>query len=456
MLVLLLTNLCFGKIYLPNDISEKFPKDQQYLVFINAIIGLVESSYIKEMSEPDIVEKILYGLFNELDPHTSYLDEETFAFLKEELNGKFGGLGIYIAPYDGFIKVMSCLEGAPAIKFLLPGDVITHVDGTFVYGMNIEKVTKMLKGKPGTNVKIKIKRKNKKLFEQTITRQIVNVPMIRTEVYNRIAYIRVALFYEGLAKDIHNTIRKLQKGKKIDGIIFDVRMNPGGILEEVISIAEMLLPKGSEVLSVKNRSLINVAKTASDPMLKSNIPVVVLIDALSASAAEILAGTLKENKRAIIVGERSYGKASVQRVVNLSEKTAIKMTVAKYYLPNNVDIQSVGVIPDFEVKAPYSDLTSFREEDLPRALKPDNTKTANKLIGKDEQEKRLSELYDKLDGSATDNKEGQIKKAKKSLDAKDFILYKKVSMSEAIKNDEQVAKAFEIIRDKIKKNRGKS
>lgn len=451
-LILSIFILSFGvsKIYLPKEITSAVPKEQQYLVFINAIIDLVKRAYIQEFSEEEVAEKLITGLFNELDPHTTYLDEDTFAFLKEEIKGKFGGIGIYIVPYDGFIKVLSCLDETPATKHLLPGDVITHVDNKFIYGMNIEKVSKMLKGNPKTKVKVTIKRKNAPISEHVITRELIAVPLIKSEMYNDIGYVKIFMFYEGVSKDFERVVKKFMLNKNLKGIIIDVRLNPGGILEETIAMLEYMLPTGSELVSVKSRIQSNYVKSSAKPIVNPNIPIAVLINALSASASEILAGTLKQNKRAVIIGELSYGKGSVQQLIELSQKTAVKMTVAKYYLPGNIDIQAIGIKPDIEVKTEYGKLINFREKDLPKTLKPDNFKAKKAPISKEEENNKLSELEATLDNDKTNDSEK--KSEKKSLSTEEFVLYKKAPIKELIKKDQQLAKAFDVLsKDEWKK-----
>lgn len=438
----ILCNLCFSKIYLPPEIVKDVPKEQQLLAFISAIMDLVKKAYITEFSDFEITERIVSGLFNELDVHTAYLDEETYKFLQEEIKGKFGGIGIYISQYDGFIKINSCLEGTPASKLLLPGDVITHVDGKFIFQIRVEKIMQMLKGKPGTKVKIKVKRRGKQLKEYTLTRQMIDVPLIKTEMYKGIAYIRILLFYQSLAEDIHKFVEKLKNDKSVKGLVIDVRMNPGGVIEEVMAVSELFLPADSEILSIKTRSATNIIKTVKKPLLPESVPVVVMIDSQSASASEILAGALQYNNRATIVGELSYGKGSVQTVVPLSSETAIKLTVAKYYLPNHTEIQSIGVTPDVEVKNKYSDLIAFREKDMPRTLKADGVKPE---ISKDEEKKALDELGNKLNAS---NKKEEKTEKQDEITPEDFALYNTEPIEKRVKSDNQLARAFEVILDK--------
>lgn len=435
-------DLCFSKLYLPPEIIRGVPKEQQLLAFISSIMDLVKKAYIVEFSDLEITEKVISGLFNELDIHTAYLDEETYKFLQEEIKGKFGGLGIYISQYDGFIKINSCLEGTPASKVFLPGDVITHVNGKFIFQTRVEKIMPMLKGTPGTKVRIKIKRRGKPLKEYTLTREMIDVPLIKTEMYKGIAYIRILLFYQGLSEDIHKFVEELKKDKSVKGVVIDVRMNPGGVIEEVMAVSELFLPSNSEILSIKTRSATNIIKTVKKPLLPESIPVVVMIDSQSASASEILAGALQYNDRATIIGELSYGKGSVQTIVPLSSETAIKLTVAKYYLPHNTEIQSIGVTPDVEVKNKYSDLIAFREKDMPRTLKAEGVKQAS---NKYDEKKVLDELGNKL--NASNKKEEQAEKPDE-ITPEDFALYNTEPIEKRVKSDNQLAKAFEVILDK--------
>lgn len=440
-ILLILSNFCLAKIYLPQEIKEQIPKEQQYLAFINAIVDIVKKAYITKLSEEEITEKILYGLFNELDANTSYIDEETFEFLKEEIKGKFGGLGIFIVPYKGVLKVMSCLEGGSGIEHLIPGDVITHIDGKFILGLHTEKVIRMMKGKPGTYVKLKINRVNKKSFEKKFIRKIVNIPNTKTEIYDNICYLKISIFHENLAKEIKKILTNVKSNKNIKGMVIDIRFNAGGLLSQAINLLEFFLPKETKVVRVKSRDSTTIIETAKDPILL-NIPIVIITNAFSASAAEIFAGAMQANKRATIVGEVSHGKASVQELITISPKTAIKMTVAKYYIIGMNDIQSYGVIPDIEIKAKYSDIINFREQDLERALKNDNP---DKSITKEEENKKLNTLKQEMKEAKSDSNDNS--ENKKVLD--EFIYYKNIPLKQLLEKDIQLSEAFKVLRKKI-------
>lgn len=440
-ILLILFNFSIAKIYLPQEMKEQIPKEQQYLAFINAIMDIVKKAYITKLSEEEITEKILYGLFNELDVNTSYIDEETLELIKEELKGKFGGLGIFIVPYKGFLKVMNCIEGGSGIEHLIPGDVITHIDDKFILGLNTEKVIRMLKGKPGTYVKLKINRVNKKSFEKKFIRKTLNIPNTKTEIYENICYLKISMFHENLAKDIKKILNKIKSNKNIKGMIIDLRFNTGGLLSQTINVLEFFLPKGTKIVSVRSRNSNTTLETVKDPILP-NLPIVIIINAFSASASEIFAGAMQVNKRATIVGEISHGKASVQELITISPKTAIKMTIAKYYLIGMKDIQSYGIIPDIEIKTKYSDIINFREKDLEKALKNDDK---DLVITKEEENNRLNTLEQEMKITETNNKANS--EADKLLD--EFIYYKNIPLKQLVEKDIQLSEAFKVLKKKI-------
>lgn len=440
-ILLILFNFSIAKIYLPQEMKEQIPKEQQYLAFINAIMDIVKKAYITKLSEEEITEKILYGLFNELDVNTSYIDEETLELIKEELKGKFGGLGIFIVPYKGFLKVMNCIEGGSGIEHLIPGDVITHIDDKFILGLNTEKVIRMLKGKPGTYVKLKINRVNKKSFEKKFIRKTLNIPNTKTEIYENICYLKISMFHENLAKDIKKILNKIKSNKNIKGMIIDLRFNTGGLLSQTINVLEFFLPKGTKIVSVRSRNSNTTLETVKDPILP-NLPIVIIINAFSASASEIFAGAMQVNKRATIVGEISHGKASVQELITISPKTAIKMTIAKYYLIGMKDIQSYGIIPDIEIKTKYSDIINFREKDLEKALKNDDK---DLVITKEEENNRLNTLEQEMKITEINNKANS--EADKLLD--EFIYYKNIPLKQLVEKDIQLSEAFKVLKKKI-------
>lgn len=394
------------------------------------VCACIKFEYVNEMSDEEIIRKAIEGMMSKLDLHSRYLNEKAFNSLKNLTDGEFGGLGIeFFLDDDGYIRVISAIDDTPAYKAgLKNGDLIVGVDGEYL-GTNtdVEVIIEKLRGKPGTKVKLKIIRGRQPAFDVIITRDLIKVKSVKTEILDNIGYIRISTFDKNTSVDIR---KFLLENKKLDGIIIDVRNNPGGLLDEAVSVSDLFL-KNCKIVSTKGRTRDNTMDFFSnDQDVSSGIPIVVLINSGTASASEIIAGALRDNKRAVIVGARSFGKGSVQKVIPLSEKTGIKLTTAKYYTPNGECIQGNGITPDIE-----ADYASIKRVDGVFSLREEIFKNA--LDSKESGKKHPDS--NKLPDSPT-KKDNKNKKEDDELD------FRKMSLKERAEKDYQLNKAFDTLK----------
>lgn len=422
-------------LVIPDSIEKNVPEDMQYPVFLQMILGLIRAEYVNELDEGEAVEKTIAGMLSSLDPHSAYLNEKAFSTLKNQTEGEFGGLGIEIMMDESFVRIISPIDDTPAYKAgLKSGDMIIYVDDECINGLTAEEVIGKLRGKPGTKVKLKIKRSDKPPFDVVIERDIIKVKSVKAEILNNVGYIRISTFDRHVADGIKKFVTE-SKNKKLFGLVIDVRNNAGGLLEEVVNVCDLFLD-GGKIVYTKGRTEDNCVEfSAKNGDITGGLPIVVLINSGTASASEILAGALRDNKRALIVGTRSFGKGSVQKVIPLSEKTAIKLTVAKYFTPNGESIQANGITPDIEaadwveIRKPDA-LFTVREEFFPNALDAD--KSRNKKASDEENKKAIDALGKK--------------KGEKDKEEEDYeLLYRKLSLKERVEKDFQLSKAFDTI-----------
>ena len=339
---------------------------------IDAAIRGVRETKAKPGSLPpkELVEKALDSLTASLDPHSAYLNKEEFRESFVRTKGEFGGLGIEITMEDGLIKVISPIEGTPAERAgLKAGDLISHVDGEPVKGKTLIQAVRKMRGRPGTQITLMIKRKGRNDFLVTIIRDVIKVKAVRWRIEDDIGYVRVARFTEqvktGIEKaftDIHDKL-----GSRLAGVVLDLRNNGGGLLDQSLQLADDFLEEG-EIVSIRGRNPGNTRSHKAEPGdLAQGVPMVVLINAGSASASEIVASALQHHRRATLMGGRSFGKGSVQTILPLPVEGGLKLTTALYYSPSGQTIQARGVEPDIFIN-PAEEVKSKREKDLPGAI----------------------------------------------------------------------------------------
>lgn len=321
--------------------------------FLEQVIKRVKKDYVEEKSDDQLAEYAASGILSALDPHSSYLNDEALREINVQTKGEFGGLGIEITQEANVIKVISAIEDTPAFKAgIKAGDYIFKINDKNAVGLSIEEVVKKLRGKPGTSVKITLLRKGEKEpLNKSLTRQIIKVRAVKSAQFKDIAYIKINTFSEQAFLGLENELNKLKQKigiKNIKGLVLDLRNNPGGLLDQAIKISDAFLPKDSVIVSIKGRSIDEREyRDAQDEVLLPKLPIVVLINEGSASASEIVAGALQDNKRAVVMGVKSFGKGSVQSVIPLGEKQgALRLTTSLYYTPSGKSIQAHGIEPN--------------------------------------------------------------------------------------------------------------
>jgi carboxyl-terminal processing protease len=322
---------------------------------IRDVIIRVKKDYVEEKTDKQLSEYAANGILSSLDPHSSYLNEESLKEMQVQTKGEFGGLGVEITLESSVVKVVSAIEDTPAFRAgIKSGDYIVKVDGKQIVGISIEDAVKKLRGKPDTKVVITILRKGEKdPIEKTIKREIIKVKAVKSSQFKDIAYIKINTFseqaYSGLQSELEKIKNKIGE-KKIKGLVLDLRNNPGGLLDQAIKISDAFLDKDKLIVSIKGRNQSKEYKDQSDENLIPNSPIVILINEGSASASEIVAGALQDHKRAVIMGAKSFGKGSVQTIIPLEKnKGALRLTTSLYYTPSGKSIQASGIEPDILV-----------------------------------------------------------------------------------------------------------
>jgi len=330
------------------------------------VLEKINKEYVDEVDQSKSMDAAINGLLQSLDPYSAYMTPESFEGMQTETSGEFGGLGIEVGMEAGVIKVISPIDNTPASKAgLKAGDYIVKINNVQVQGKSLMGAVDLMRGPVGSSIEITVRRRGvKKALIFNITREIIEVQSVKSElIENNIGYIRLTSFNENSSKQIKEKIKKLNKNKNLKAYILDLRNNPGGLLSQAIKISDFFLENG-EIVSTKSRTISENRKWfAKKGDITGGKTLVVLINYGSASASEIVAGALKDHKRAIILGENSYGKGSVQSIIPLKNRGAIRLTIAKYYLPSGKSISEVGVTPDIEVVEGSEDFKFNSETD---------------------------------------------------------------------------------------------
>ena len=331
-----------------NDLYEKID-------LFGEVLENIKKDYVDEVDQTKIMDSAINGVLQSLDPYSAYMSPELFKEMQTDTSGQFGGLGIEIGMESGVVKVISPIDDTPAANAgIKSGDYIVKIGKKQVQGKSLMEAVKLMRGPVGSSIDLTVRRKNvKKPLEFTITRKIIEVQSVSSEVIGEdknLAYIRLKSFNENSDKQFLKSLKKFEKSAKIKGYVLDLRNNPGGLLTKAINITDFFLDDG-EIVSTKGRNISETRKffARRGDEIKGK-PIVVLINNGSASASEIFAGALKDHKRAIILGENSYGKGSVQSIIPLRNGGGMRLTISKYYLPSGKSISEVGVTPDILVE----------------------------------------------------------------------------------------------------------
>jgi len=393
---------------------------------LSEVFGKIKENYVEEVEDKTLLENAIRGMLSGLDPHSTYLDKESFHELRVGTSGEFGGLGIVVGMENGFVKVVSPIDDTPAARAgIEAGDLIIRLDKTPVKGMTLDDAVKIMRGKPGSPIDLMIVREGKnKPFEVTIVRDKIRVKSVKPKSLEAgYGYIRITQFQQRTGSDLLKAIKKLKKdnGGKLKGMVLDLRNNPGGLLDAAVDVTDAFIGSGKIVVSVKGRNKDNhdIRRSTSSDQIKG-VPLVVLINGGSASASEIVAGALQDHKRAVIMGKRSFGKGSVQTVVPLGNSSGLKLTTARYYTPSGRTIQAKGIVPDIildnikvEVKKDDEVFKPIKEADL-----------AGHLINDKEPEEEKESKEKKESKDKNDSKD----KKKESLAKTDYHLYEALNL----------------------------
>ena len=348
--------------YSANDETTIYEK----IDIFSDVLDKINKEYVDDINQNEVMDAAINGVLQSLDPYSAYMSPETFESMRTETSGEFGGLGIEVSMEAGVVKVISPLDESPAYEAgVKAGDYIVKINNHQVQGKTLSEAVDLMRGPVGSDIEITVRRRGeRKALVFNITRKIIKIQSVKSEkIDNNIGYIRLTAFNENSSAQVKKKIREFDKDKKINGYILDLRNNPGGLLSQAIKISDFFLSDG-EIVSTKSRKENENRKWfANTGDILNGKTLVVLINNGSASASEILAGALKDHKRAILVGETTYGKGSVQSIIPLKNNGAIRLTISKYYLPSGVSISEVGVDPDIEISEDSDEFRINTESD---------------------------------------------------------------------------------------------
>jgi carboxyl-terminal processing protease len=364
----------FGDLRLTTARANDSDDTYRQLTLFGDVFQRVRANYVESVTDEDLIEAAINGMLTSLDPHSTYLPDDNFKKVQQQTTGKFGGLGIEVTMENGFLKVVSPIDDTPAFDAgLQPEDLILTVDDESIVGITLSEAVEKLRGPIGSEVNITVQRADDEPFDVAIIRDEIKIRSVRSRLYDDIGYIRITTFSEqtspGLKKSVEELTNEAENG--LAGIVLDLRNNPGGLLSEAIKVTDAFLERG-EIVSTRGRDNSDMQHAYARPGdITNGLPVVVLINSGSASASEIVAGALKDHRRAILMGTRSFGKGSVQTIMPMPGHGAIRLTTARYYTPSGVSIQAKGIAPDIEVALARIEKLNqgpIREEDLRGAL----------------------------------------------------------------------------------------
>ena len=354
-------NLLFSPVYSKNDLFDKID-------LFGEVLENIKKDYVDDVDQAEMMDSAINGVLQSLDPYSAYMSPELFKEMQTDTRGEFGGLGIEIGMESGVVKVISPIDDTPAAKAgIKAGDYIVKIGDEQVQGKSLLEAVKLMRGPVGTSIELTVRRKNvKKPLEFNIVRKIIEVQSVSASIIGEeknLGYIRLKSFNENSDKQFLKSVKEFEKKPKIKGYVLDLRNNPGGLLQQAINITDFFLEDG-EIVSTKGRKISETRKffARKGDEIKGK-PIVVLINNGSASASEIFAGALKDHKRAIILGENSYGKGSVQSIIPLMNGGGMRLTISKYYLPSGKSISEVGVTPDILVEEEGEDFLINSEKD---------------------------------------------------------------------------------------------
>lgn len=355
-----------------NEVGAVSSETYRQLNMFGDVFERVRSEYVEEVDDAELIEAAIQGMLSSLDPHSTFLNSKAYGEMQVHTRGEFGGLGIEVTMENGLVKVVSPIDDTPAYKAgMQPGDLIVGIDGEPVFGLTLGEAVELMRGPVNSEIVITVQRSGvEQPFDVAITRDVIRIRSVKSRAEGKVAFIRVTSFNEQTESGVEKAMRELRKeiGDGLQGVVIDLRNNPGGLLDQAVAVSDAFLEKG-EIVSTRGRGSRGGQRfNARAGDIAEGLPVVVLINGGSASAAEIVAGALQDHRRAIILGTRSFGKGSVQTVIPLPGEGAMRLTTARYYTPSGRSIQAKGIEPDILVDAGTIQVTSDaarrREEDL--------------------------------------------------------------------------------------------
>jgi carboxyl-terminal processing protease len=366
--------------------GDKLPQNTattyELLNLFGDVFDRVRSDYVEPVTDEKLIESALNGMLTSLDPHSGYMNEKSFEEMQVQTKGEFGGLGIEVTMDNGLVKVVSPIDDTPAARAgLKPNDYVSMIDDTPVMGLTLSEAVEKMRGPVGSKVRLTVLREGEKEpLEKTLTRDTIKIQSVRARSEGDVAYIRITSFAETTYDTMEEALSEQEKkiGKKFKGVVLDLRNNPGGLLDQAIAVSDAFLERG-EIVSTRSRKPEESRRyDATSGDLIRGLPMVVLINEGSASASEIVAGALKDHKRAIVLGMKSFGKGSVQTVIPVKDHGAIRLTTARYYTPSGVSIQAKGITPDIVVEQAElkqaKEGRTISEANLPKHLTNDQEK----------------------------------------------------------------------------------
>lgn len=396
----------------------------------------IREDYVEEVTDKELIESAINGMLTDLDPHSSFLNFDDFKDMKEQTKGEFGGLGIEVTMKNGLVYIVAPLDDTPAAEAgLEAGDYISHIDGEAVFGMTIGEAVKKMRGKPKTDIVVKIIRDGMdKPFDVTVTRDIITVKSVKSEIHEDVGYLRITSFTENSSSGIEEEVARIKEelGDDLKGFVLDLRNNPGGLLTEAVSVADAFLNKG-EVVSTRGRNNVDAQKfSASYGDIIDGLPLVVLINSGSASASEIVSGALQDHRRAVIVGEKSFGKGSVQTVIPLPSNTAIRLTTSRYYTPSGTSIQAEGITPDIIVEPAELKLSEKLERTKEANLRGHLESDSKKEIDEDKLKEIIKSSIKDTDKEIDEDMKKTLFDDEDGIYSKDYQLGRAIDMVRAL------------------------